>query len=79
MKTFKDVAFVLSTFLFVAFGIVCVFIAIMVVFHAFSNPSLTTTENILWIFESKLRTTSVLGMLVSYAIMNILYDDRKNK
>lgn len=82
MKTFKNIAFVLSTCLFVIFAIVCIFLSIVLVFHAFSNPSFTTTENILWLFESKWKVLSIVGcvgMFISYVVMNILYEDRKNK
>lgn len=63
---FKEFMIAIFALGFVVFGIICIGIAVATCIHAFSNPELTATQNILWVFESKFRTISVIGAIMSY-------------
>lgn len=57
---------------FIAFSVCCIVVGFMVFIHAINNPELTLTQNFLWIFESKFRSVSVIGSIVSYLGIIIL-------
>lgn len=62
----KDIIFILFGMAFIIFYIGCIVIGCMAFFHAITNPELTLAQNFLWIFESKFRSTVVIGSIISY-------------
>lgn len=63
---FKDVMLCIFSLGILVFGLIDIGIAVALCVHAFSNPELTATQNIIWIFESKFRAVSVFGSILSY-------------
>lgn len=68
----RDVFLVIFALGVIVFGLICIGIAVIACVHAFSYPEMTTTQNILWVFESKFRTISVIGAILSYFGIMIL-------
>lgn len=62
----KTIILILVALAFIVFALISIVIGIMVFFHALANPELTTTQNFLWIFESKFRSVVVIGSIISY-------------
>lgn len=62
----KDVMLAIFALGVIVFGLICIGIAVVACVHAFSYPEMTATQNILWVFESKFRTISVIGAILSY-------------
>ena len=67
----KTIILGLVVLAFIGFALISVVIGIMVFFHALSNPELTATQNFLWIFESRFRSVSVIGLFATYLVIAI--------
>ena len=67
----KTIILGLVVLAFIVFALIRVVIGIMVFFHALTNPELTTTQNFLWIFESRFRSVSVIGLFATYLVIAI--------
>ena len=67
----KTIILGLVVLAFIIFALISVVIGIMVFFHALANPELTTTQNFLWIFESRFRSVSVIGLFATYLVIAI--------
>lgn len=64
---------------FLAFAVVDVGICMHAISHAFYNPEMTTTENIIWLFSCRDRTGCIVGLVVTYLMMAILRDKDSEK
>ena len=67
----KTIILGLVVLAFIVFALISVVIGIMVFFHALANPELTATQNFLWIFESRFRSVSVIGLFATYLVITI--------
>ena len=67
----KTIILGLVVLAFIVFALISVVIGIMVFFHALANPELTTTQNFLWIFESRFRSVGVIGLFATYLVIAI--------
>ena len=67
----KTIILGLVVLAFIVFALISVVIGIMVFFHALANPELTTTQNFLWIFESRFRSVNVIGLFATYLVISI--------